>query len=239
MSEAETPAVTTPASVAGVPERPDVPAWKLIVTLAIAGVAAGLVLVMLNQVTAPLIEKHAEAALHEAVGEVLKGPMRVESWAVGDAALQREEETNYEVDTEKLDRVFLGYDEQGAPIGFAIAYELAGFADQIRLIFGYDPRTRKVMGMRVLFSKETPGLGDRIEKDMDYVGAFDGAVAREEQGTIELLPVKPGKGKGLEAEIDTITGATISSKKVVGIINAALAKVGPQLKDWVEKEGSR
>jgi electron transport complex protein RnfG len=224
--------------VPGVPTRPEVPAWKLVLTLAVAGIAAGFLLVMLNQVTEPLIEKHARDALKKAIGEVLKEPARVESWTVGADALSREAEVNYAVDTKTIDRVFLGYDEADQPIGFAVAYEMAGFADQIRLIFGYDPRTRKVMGMRVLFSKETPGLGDKIEKDMDYVDSFDGAVAQEKDGVAELLPVKPGKGKGLEAEIDTITGATISTKKCVEIINAALAKLGPHLKRWVE-EGAR
>jgi len=42
-----------------------------------------------------------------------------------------------------------------------------------------------------------------------------------------LIPVKPGTGKGLPGEIDTITGATISSKKLIEIINHALEEWKP------------
>ena len=68
--------------------------------------------------------------------------------------------------------------------------------------------------MQVLESRETPGLGDRIYKDEVFVAEFrDLAV----EPSIEVI-----KGHG-EAphEVDAITGATISSKAVVSILNAA------------------
>jgi electron transport complex protein RnfG len=33
------------------------------------------------------------------------------------------------------------------------------------LLFGYDPEQQKIVGFYVLESKETPGIGDKIEKD--------------------------------------------------------------------------
>jgi electron transport complex protein RnfG len=87
--------------------------------------------------------------------------------------------------------------------------------------------------MKVLESKETPGLGDKIFKDQAWVDQFfDGPQT-------PLVPVKPGSGKGLPGEIDTITGATISTKAVIAIINNALAEWEPVLESGIPEEGTQ
>jgi electron transport complex protein RnfG len=207
-----------------------VPPLRLVATLGVAGMLAGLLLVFVDQATRGPIAAHRREALSRAVREVLKEPARVESLRVGSARLEREDEVHYEVDSEALDRVFVGYDGEGRAVGFAVAYEKAGFQDAVRLIFGYDPRTKKLLGLKVLESKETPGLGDKIEKDLAWVAQFDGTVA-------PVQAVKPGKGSGKPDEVDTITGATISSKAVVDIVNLALGRVGDKLTTWMTEEG--
>jgi electron transport complex protein RnfG len=67
--------------------------------------------------------------------------------------------------------------------------------------------------MEVLESRETPGLGDKIYKDAVFVGGFS-ALSIEP----EIVAVKKGT-KSRPNAIDAITGATISSKAVVRIIN--------------------
>jgi electron transport complex protein RnfG len=124
--------------------------------------------------------------------------------------------------------VYLGYGPGSETIGFAIVAGEAGFQDVIQLIFGYDPKTRQLLGMKVLESKETPGLGDKIEKDQAFVGQFRGAQA-------PLVGVKKGKRSG-PREVDMITGATISSKAVIRIINNTLRRLGP-LVDAYPQEG--
>ena len=76
--------------------------------------------------------------------------------------------------------------------------------------------------MEVLESRETPGLGDKIYKDAEFVRAFS-ALSIEP----EIMAVKKGTSS-MPNEIDAITGATISSKAVVRIINEAHAA-------WSEK----
>jgi electron transport complex protein RnfG len=76
--------------------------------------------------------------------------------------------------------------------------------------------------MAVLESRETPGLGDKIYKDADFVASFDGLAVDP-----EIRAVKKGK-KAASNEIDAITGATISSKAVVRIMNEANAR-------WLER----
>jgi electron transport complex protein RnfG len=210
------------------PVRAEVPAWKLVLTLAVAGALAGLLLVFVDQATRDQIRENRRAALREAVGEVLGEPTLIVSFRVAEAGLEREDVTNYEVDTERLDRIFAGYaDKEGKQlIGFALAYQRTGFQDAIRLIFGYDPRTKTVLGVKVLEHKETPGLGDEIEKE-----PFLGPIRGQE---LDLVAVKPGKGTGGKSEVDTITGATISSGWVIKIINEAAARVGPRIDAWLE-----
>jgi electron transport complex protein RnfG len=110
-------------------------------------------------------------------------------------------------------RVYVGYDAEGQVRGVAVSRGEAGFQDVVQIIFGFDPVTSRLRGMKVLESKETPGLGDKIFKDQAFVAQFFAAPQTPLKG------VKAGAGKGRPGEIDTITGATISSKAVINIIN--------------------
>jgi electron transport complex protein RnfG len=68
--------------------------------------------------------------------------------------------------------------------------------------------------MEVLESRETPGLGDKIQKDPAFLGRFrDLATAPR----IELVKGRASRPN----EIDAISGATISSKAVVRILTDA------------------
>jgi electron transport complex protein RnfG len=83
--------------------------------------------------------------------------------------------------------------------------------------------------MEVVENKETPGLGDKIVKDASFVAEFEGARA-------PLVGVKAGAGDGDPGEVDMITGATISSRAVIAIINHRLDRLGPLLRSYVAEE---
>jgi Na+-translocating ferredoxin:NAD+ oxidoreductase subunit G len=150
---------------------------------------------------------------------VLNGPERTERYFLYEGVLTQE--TPPVRDTLRVERVFLGFDANGAPVGFAITGAEPGFMDLVHVIFGYDPATRRVLGMKVLDNKETPGLGDAIEKDQRFVGGFVGKLA-------PLLGVKPGSARA-ENEVDMITGATISARTVIDVINKRVEKLHPLL----------
>lgn len=183
---------------------------RLIATLATAGALAGLAIVMAFQWANPRIEAYKAKVLAESITEVLGGPDHYETVYVENGAL-----TTQPSDTTGLDRVYVGYDENGKPMGVALEAAEAGFQDIITLIFGYDPASGDLMGMKVLDSKETPGLGDKIVKDTAFIDGF------ENVGT-PLVGVKKGQGSGGHDEVVMITGATISSRAVIGIINHRL-----------------
>lgn len=205
------------------PAPPSVAAWRLLGTLGVAGAVAGLLIVVVYGWAQPKIEEHQAMVLRAAVQEVLHDPARYERLFVWDGTIT--DTLPAGVDTMSVRRVYRGYDEAGAPIGFAIATEKAGFQDVVRLIFGFDPGTGRLLGMKVLESRETPGLGDRIEKDTLFVRGFAGVSA-------PLTGVKRGAGRGDPHEVDMITGATISSRTVIDAINAALDGLRPQLEAY-------
>jgi Na+-translocating ferredoxin:NAD+ oxidoreductase subunit G len=217
---AHMPAQTAPQSDA---ERPQmVPAWRLVLTLGVAGAMAGALIVSVHQWTQPRILAHQARAVAAAIDEVLQAPARVETLFLWQGALTATPPAG--ADTVKLDRIWAGYDESGARVGYAIIGAEAGFQDVIRLMFGYDPAAQRVLGMRILESKETPGLGDKIFKDETFVSAFRTA-------QLPMIPTKPGSGTGDPREVDTITGATISARTVINIINSRVAAVNPLLAD--------
>lgn len=199
----------------GVPGRPEVSAFRLLMTLGFAGAIAGALLVFVFQWSEPLIQAYDAEVLREAVTEVLKGPERFESVFVVDGALTTQVPEG--VDTLTLDKIYLGYDEGGNPVGYAMTHAGFGFQDLIRVIFGYDAGAGQVLGMKVLGHAETPGLGNKIE-DQPFVGEFDGAEA-------PLEGVKPDRNNGAANQVDMITGVTISSKAVVRIINDRIAEM--------------
>ena len=195
------------------PKQVEASAVRLVGTLSIAGALAGLAIVLVFQWANPRIESWRAEVLSAAVTEVLAGTDRYETVYLEDGVF-----TPVPSDTAGLDRVYVGY-RAGAPVGIALVGDGAGFQDVIRVIFGYDPGTGEVIGMQVLESKETPGLGDKIEKDSSFIAEFARVAS-------PLVGLKAGRETGADSEVVMITGATISSRAIIDIINARLAEVG-------------
>ncbi|MCA9672921.1 MAG: RnfABCDGE type electron transport complex subunit G [Myxococcales bacterium] len=183
---------------------------RLALTLAFAGLISGVALVFTYELTKPVIARNREAALRAAVGRVVPGAKSMRKLVWRDGALQPASAADKDA------AVLIAFDARGAAVGFAIVTEGPGFQDTIRLIYGFDASTNTITGMEVLESRETPGLGDKIYKDPDFVKQFKKLSV---QPSVKL--VKKGKGSGTANEVDAITGATISSKAVIKIINTA------------------
>jgi electron transport complex protein RnfG len=180
------------------PEAPPAPnPLRLVVTLSLVGLASALALAGTYLATRPRIEQNRAEALERAVLTVVPGAATLSRF-IPDAP------------------VYAARDDAGRLRGFAIVAEGPGFADTIRLIYGFDPVRRRVVGMRVLESRETPGLGDRVVTDGAFVGSFDDLAV-----TPAIVAVGSGKATR-DNEVDCITGATISSRAVVGIVQQSL-----------------
>lgn len=114
--------------------------------------------------------------------------------------------------------VYRATDAQGGHVGWVIPARGQGFTDILELLVGVDKDLQKITGLYVLDQKETPGLGSNIVGDGFRSRFKDKALAKELVVT-KLAPKA-------DNEIQGITGATISSESVVGIVNGAVAKFG-------------
>ena len=226
MSAAPRAVPAGPAPPASLP--PGTSSLRIVSTLASFGALAGLVIVLVHQWAQPRIDAHQARVLSDAVFEVLAGPARYQTLWLVDGAFAPTPPAG--ADSARLERVYLGWDERGRPVGVAVAGAEAGFQDVIRLLFGYHPGRGEVLGMKVLESKETPGLGDKIEKDSSFLREFGGVAA-------PLLGVTPSRARGEPGEVDMITGATISSRAVIGIVNHRLEQLSAPLAElWAAAE---
>jgi Na+-translocating ferredoxin:NAD+ oxidoreductase subunit G len=198
-------------------------AIRMMATLAFAGAVSGLVLVGTYQVTAPRIARNRAEALEKAVYNVLPGATSQSPVVLRDGsalAITKDDIQDGEV------AAWAGRNDAGELVGYAIPAQGVGFQDVVALIYGFDAERRRVIGMEVLESKETPGLGDKIIKDAKWVAQFDDLAVDPPP-----IAVKKGKGTGAPNEIDAISGATISSVAVVKIIGEESARWGDTLKD--------
>jgi electron transport complex protein RnfG len=194
---------------------------RLVATLSAAGLAAGLVLVGVYLPTKPLIDHHRAEAMKAAVLRVLPGTESVAALVSRDGSLVPHEEPSAVVATGE--GVFAGFTGAGDLVGYAVPAAGPGYMDTVALIYGFDVERRTVLGMQVLESRETPGLGDKIIHDEAFHANF-GALEVEP----EIVPVKRG-AKVRPNEVDCITGATISSEAVVSIINGSWQEWLPRL----------
>ncbi len=210
-----------PDGVQEAPLEEQVSTLRLVATLAVAGALAGLLIVVVNLHTKPIIDKYRAEQLRLAIYEVLPGVSLYRTLYLVDGALS----AVVPAGAKAVDfrQAYVGYDEAGEMIGVAASRGESGFQDIVLVIFGFEPESGVLLGMKVLESKETPGLGDKIFKDQVFVDQF---FARPQT---PLVAIKAGSGKGQPGEIDAITGATISSKVVVSIINNGIAEWQPVL----------
>ncbi len=192
--------------------------FKLVFTLGIAGLLSGIILVGTFIYTKPMILANKKAAIQRAIFKVLPECTTYSTFQLKDSQLAlkvADESQKEEADKGEL-LIYAGFNADEELIGFAIPGSEPGFQDVIGALFGYDAINKVIIGFEVLESKETPGLGDKIFKDAGFQTNFKAlAVAPE------IIAVKPGM-KQNPNEVETITGATISSKAVVRLLNETM-----------------
>jgi electron transport complex protein RnfG len=218
----ETPHSPSPAAAAAVAQPSSM---RMVFTMAGLGLFCGILIVLTFQLTLPTIKVNKARALEKAIFEVVPAATTKTTFKLAGYRLEPlpgEDETAI--------KYYAGYDEDGRLVGIALEAAGQGFQDIVSILYGYSPECKCVIGMKVLASKETPGLGTKIETDANFVANFEAL-------SVELTPdgkrianpitlVKPGK-KSNAWEIEAITGATISSRAVANILEQSTAERVP------------
>ncbi|MDP2822511.1 MAG: FMN-binding protein [Sulfuritalea sp.] len=129
-------------------------------------------------------------------------------------------------------KFFAAYDEAGKLAGIAAEGGAKGYADTVRIMFGYSPDCQCVVGIGVVAMRETPGIGDKIITDRAFLANFN-ALDVKLKGDLsalanEVKAVKHG-AKTNPWQIDAIAGATITSRAVGKAINDSAQALLPRL----------
>ncbi len=194
------------------------PAWKMYRSIVGIGALCALLIVTVFVATADRIAANQARFLARAVAEVL--PAAHTTVSVGMDAAGRL------VPTSGVPALpmFLGYDASGALTGAVITAQGMGYQDNIRVLYSYSFEIDAIVGFKVLDSKETPGLGDKIEIEPHFLANFEALDASlNADGTALANPIVTVK-EGAKTEpwqLDGITGATITSVAIGDILNAS------------------
>lgn len=166
----------------------------------------GIVLAASNHITVDDIAARALEDRLNSLGQVI--PDSIHDNNLVENAITMKNESNKEITVYRATK-------EGKVTG--LAYEIfgTGYAGQIKLMLGIDAQG-KILGVRVLAHKETPGLGDKIEvKKGDWILRFDGL------SLDNPLPEK-WKVKKDGGQFDQFAGATITPRGVVDAIRKGL-----------------
>ncbi|MCQ9208409.1 MAG: FMN-binding protein [Omnitrophica bacterium] len=178
---------------------------KMIAVLTIVGLLSGGFLTFVDQQTAPAIESRGLESLSQAVFKVLPDAVDYKKIKLEDVV------------------IYQGLDKRGKKIGLAFLAAGSGYQGEIKIMVGVAQDFNRLQNIQILESIETPGLGGRITED-DFRKQFQGLAISEK--------IKLGKAKETkQPTVQAITGATISSKAVVDIIDQKISTIKKLLKE--------
>ena len=200
---------------------------KLIITLAGIARMSGLLVVLTFQLTLPRITQNRKNALEKAIFTVLPDAVARTNYLLDESGLAELPDEDF-----AKANVFAGYDSNGKLSGLAMEASARGYQDVVKILYGYSPETECVVGFTVLESRETPGLGDKVETDFEFLLNFECLDARlTPDGSAVANPihtVKNGK-KTDDWQIDAISGATITSNAIGKALESSTTEMLPLL----------
>ena len=182
---------------------------RMVIALVLVGIVSGVTLVLVYNYAQPRIKVNQSREAESAVKSIFP-EMREATRVIGAEG--------------RADSVVKVTDANGKLLGYAFTAEGNGYQGAIRLIVGIGPDLQKLQGFEVVESQETPGLGAEIA-EKPFKQQFIGLdVAHPIEYLKNQKPVEP-------YQIEAITGATISSRAVVNLLNRRIEELREQLKD--------
>jgi electron transport complex protein RnfG len=198
------------------PAVPQVSSAALIRTLGIVAAVCGLLIVVAHETTLPIVTANRQLARERAVLKVVPKAVSAREFRLDGVGAP----------------LHAGYDDKGTLAGIAIEGAARGYADVVRVLYGYDAGCQCIVGFAVLQARETPGIGDRIGRDRAFLKNFEALDARlNSDGTGLAHPIVAVRhGTRNEAwQVDVISGATVTSRAAARAINDSAQQVLPRL----------
>ncbi|MGR3311034.1 MAG: FMN-binding protein [Candidatus Brocadiales bacterium] len=180
--------------------------WMVALLLIVGGISAG-ILGVFTVYTAPIVARNKEIKFKTTILDAFGVSYTLENL---DAVFEKD------VNTKQLEEDFVCYELHGkeGEKTTAIAFEVGGpgFWARIDAIIALESDLETIRDLRILAHTETPGLGARIVEPW-FQAQFKGKKIKPH---LFVVPYRKAVG---ENEVDAITGATETSKKLEKIIN--------------------
>lgn len=122
------------------------------------------------------------------------------------------------------DTVYELKNERNTLIGYAFSAQGQGYQGQIKILAVVNPSLSRLEGIEVVDSLETPGLGAKIQ-DEPFSSQFKGLNLGESIESVKDAATEAHSNSQIEA----ITGATVSSRAVVNILNERIETLKEQI----------
>lgn len=227
--------MTAPAT----PAQPQAtPATSLLKTLGLVSSVCGLIIVGAYQGTYDAAAANRRLALERTVFKVIPAAKSMTEWQ---ATPQGIKPVGGEAIAGAV-KFYAAYDAEGRLAGIAAEGAAKGYADTVRILYGYSPACQCLTGFGLVASKETPGIGDKIVTDKAFLENFKALDVKlnAELSALanEVKAVKHGT-KSNPWQIDAIAGATVTSRAVGKAINDSAQLLLPKLVPELEKLGKK
>ncbi len=192
---------------------------KMIIVLAVVATVSGGILAAWDSVTQPKITENRLAEIRAAVADVLP------------------EYEHYDEIEANETTFYVGKDATGNMVGVAFRVAGSGFQGEIAMMVGITPDFGEITGLAILEQIETPGLGSKIDTDPSnrenpdwFTTQFQGVPT-----TSDITALK-NEQPDQPTEVQAITGATISSRAVVDILNSDIEQARAIFQENTEQE---
>jgi electron transport complex protein RnfG len=225
--------MSQPAAEQTLPVPPRLPMLR---TLGLVAAISGFLVVLTHQLTTPLIEENKRIAIERALFKVVPGAVSRRDFLLTPGGIEPYTGTAPDGGM----RLYAGYDEQGRLAGVALEAAAQGYQDVIRVLYGFDPACQCIRGVQVLKMAETPGIGDKIARDPEFLRNFEALDARPDAagGGLANAIISVKAGSKTEAwQIDAISGATISSRAVARMLDDSAQQAVPVIMRHLEALG--
>jgi electron transport complex protein RnfG len=238
MNQTVIPIHPAPTQAPAEPPAPQAtPTGAMIRTMGLVSTICGLIIVGAYQSTLDAVAANKKIALERAVFKVIPAAKTIAEFVALPGGEVKEKVGAGETAVGTL-TFYAAYDGSGQLAGIAAEGGAKGYADTVRIMYGYSPTCACIVGLGVVSMRETPGIGDKILTDKAFLANFVNLDAKlnAELAALanEIKTVKHG-AKTNAWQIDAISGATITSRAVGKAINESAQSLLPRLVPNLEK----
>jgi electron transport complex protein RnfG len=216
------------------------PAVAMVRTLGLIAAICGLIIVAAYQGTYDAVQENKRIAVERAVFKVIPTARSIVEYTASPSGEIAKVGAGGTVPDGAV-KFYAGYDDQNRLAGIAAEGAAKGYADTVRILFAYDPAQAQIAGFGIVAMRETPGIGDKILVDADFLANFPLEARLSDDRMVlahEIRTVKHGS-KTNPWEVDAIAGATITSRAIGKAINdtaqALVPRIAPHLDKLKEK----